>query len=262
MAGGHSHVHRDVDHLPVAARARIVLLGFLAVAAVATLVGLFQLWPDSLEVDRAGKDVQFAAPGVTFPHATITHVLPPCASGSPEEGAQPGDATCGQVSATVTSGAHRGEKASVQTYGPIGEAGLTKGDGVQLMRIPQPKGAPSNSAYSFFGIDRTTQLGWMAGFFVLVVLLVARLRGLMALFGLGFSGLVLVKFMLPALLTGESGMAVALVGASAIIFVVLYLAHGPSLSHQHRSGWDTGRHRHHGADRTARGRHQPAQRCG
>jgi uncharacterized membrane protein len=117
----------------------------------------------------------------------------------------------------------------VQTNGPIGQAGLEKGDGLQLMRIPQPAGAPADSAYSIFGIDRTNQLAWMAGLFVLVVLLVARLRGLLALVGLAFSGLVVVKFMLPALLTGESGLAVALTGAAAIMFVVLYLAHGPSL---------------------------------
>ena len=37
-----------------------------------------------------------------------------------------------------------------------------------------------------------------------------------------------MKFMLPALLSGSSGMAVSLVGSAAIMFVVLYLAHGPS----------------------------------
>ena len=35
--------------------------------------------------------------------------------------------------------------------------------------------------------------------------------------------------MLPALLLGESGLGVAMVGASAIMFPVLYLAHGPSI---------------------------------
>jgi uncharacterized membrane protein len=129
----------------------------------------------------------------------------------------------------VTSGTDRGQKVSVQVLGPMANAGLTKGDGVQLMGIPQPKSAPTPAAYSFFGVDRTRSLSLMTGLFVLVVLLVARLRGLMALVGLVFSGLVVVKFMLPALLAGESGLAVALVGSTAIMFVVLYLAHGPSM---------------------------------
>jgi uncharacterized membrane protein len=58
---------------------------------------------------------------------------------------------------------------------------------------------------------------------------VARVRGILALIGLGISGFVIARFMLPALLTGEPGVPVALVTASAIMFVVLYLAHGVSI---------------------------------
>jgi uncharacterized membrane protein len=49
-----------------------------------------------------------------------------------------------------------------------------------------------------------------------------------ALFGLGVTWFVLVKFVIPALLAGESPVAVSLVGSAAIMFVVLYLAHGLS----------------------------------
>ncbi|MTB83551.1 hypothetical protein GGQ24_04290 [Nocardioides sp. zg-578] len=69
----------------------------------------------------------------------------------------------------------------------------------------------------------------LAGLFVLVVLLVARWRGLLALLGLGFAGLVLLGFMLPALLTGEPGLAVGLVGSTLIMVVVLYTTHGFSI---------------------------------
>ena len=58
--------------------------------------------------------------------------------------------------------------------------------------------------------------------------IVARLRGVLALVGLGFGGLVVIKFMLPALLEGQPGIRVALIGSAAIMFVVLYLAHGLS----------------------------------
>jgi uncharacterized membrane protein len=69
----------------------------------------------------------------------------------------------------------------------------------------------------------------MAGLFVLLVVVVARWRGVFALVGLAFSGLVIWKFMLPALLTGESGLLVGLSGSAAIMFVVLYLTHGLSM---------------------------------
>ena len=79
------------------------------------------------------------------------------------------------------------------------------------------------------GVDRKPPLGWLALAFLLVVAVIARLRGLLAIVGLVFAGLVIGYFMLPALLAGESGLAVALVGSTAIMFVVLYLAHGPSV---------------------------------
>jgi len=65
--------------------------------------------------------------------------------------------------------------------------------------------------------------------FVVVVLAVARLRGFFAIVGLGLAALVVLKFMLPALRGGQNGMVVALVGSAAIMYVVLYLAHGLSL---------------------------------
>ena len=40
---------------------------------------------------------------------------------------------------------------------------------------------------------------------------------------------ILGVFIIPALLAGESALAVALVGGAAILFAVIYLAHGVSL---------------------------------
>src|SRR3954465_1907171 len=50
--------------------------------------------------------------------------------------------------------------------------------------------------------------------------------GLLALVGLAFAFAVLLVFVLPALLDGASPTWVSLVGSAAIMFVVLYLAHG------------------------------------
>src|SRR5699024_5712428 len=64
--------------------------------------------------------------------------------------------------------------------------------------------------------------------YVIVVLLVAGFRGLRALLGLGFAGAVLFVFMLPAMLDGKPPLLVAMVSASLIMVVALYLAHGVS----------------------------------
>ena len=62
--------------------------------------------------------------------------------------------------------------------------------------------------------------------FAVVVGLVARLRGLASLVGLAFAFFILLQFVLPGLLSEDSPTLVSLVGSSAIMFVVLYLAHG------------------------------------
>ncbi len=62
--------------------------------------------------------------------------------------------------------------------------------------------------------------------FAAAVLLLGRRRGLFSLAGLAFSLVLLVRFVLPAILEGHDPVAVAVVGAAAIMFVALYLAHG------------------------------------
>lgn len=58
------------------------------------------------------------------------------------------------------------------------------------------------------------------------MVVLGRWTGLRALFGLGLSLLVVTLFVLPALLAGSNALLVALVGAAAVMFTVLYLAHG------------------------------------
>ena len=79
-----------------------------------------------------------------------------------------------------------------------------------LIRTPEAEGQPATLAY--FGIERTSSLWLVFGLFVVVVVAVARVRGLLALLGLVFAGVVSGRFMLPALLLGYSGLGVALVG--------------------------------------------------
>lgn len=220
---GHRHgAEVDTSDVEVGAGARFVLLLSLAVVAVGTVVGLLVLWPDADAVDDLGQEVQFAAPGVTFPRAEITDVA------SCPEGTAPPGVACRQVTAELTEPVEGGDgPVELTLQGPPAQAGLTEGDTIQVMRSPGFDG--QEEVYSFFGVDRSAPLAWFAGAFVLVVVLVARLRGLLALVGLGFAGFIVLKFMLPAILVGEPGVAVTLVAASAIIYVVLYLAHGPSV---------------------------------
>jgi uncharacterized membrane protein len=69
-------------------------------------------------------------------------------------------------------------------------------------------------------------LFWLALLFAIAVVLLGRLRGLAALVGLAGTLVLLLLFVLPAIIEGQSPTLVAATGASAIAFLALYLAHG------------------------------------
>lgn len=241
MAAGHSHSHGP--HLDsavtVGARARLGLLILLAVAAAATLFGLVKYWPDEGKAASSVAATEFAAPGVTFPVGTVTKVLPACPPSTAGEATNPGTGepgeatedgtTCGAITVALEAATSGSAPPAVSVSVPpaITTSGLRAGDEVQLMRVPAQEGAPE--AYSFLQVQRGAPLVVFAVLFLVVVAVVARLRGLLALVGLAFGGFILIAFMLPALLEGQSGLIVASVGSSAIMFVVLYLAHGVSI---------------------------------
>jgi uncharacterized membrane protein len=197
----------------------------LAVVAVATVVGAVLLWPDSNKVDDLQGSVGFAVKGASFPTATVVDVSPACAKSA--SGQQPASSQCGKVRVSVDEGTGKGTTTSVDVPPQVTAAGLAKGDQLVLLRTPAKDGQPATLTY--FEIERSTSLWLVAGLFALVVLVVARLRGLMALIGLGVAGAVIGGFAIPALLAGEPPVPVALVASTAIMYVVLYMTHGPSI---------------------------------
>ena len=83
--------------------------------------------------------------------------------------------------------------------------------------------------YAFFDYERTWPLVALAAAFAVVIVAVARWRGLRALIGIVVAFVVLVVFLLPALRDGAPAIPVALVASAAILYAVIYLAHGVSL---------------------------------
>ena len=228
MGAGHSHgshgshrAEREAQ-VEIADGPRWTLLAALALACLAAVVGLVALWPDHARVDAASREARFAAPGVTFPTATVLALGTRCASA-----AVAADDPCGRMSVRVAEGAGRGDRVSVQVSPQVLDSGLRRGDTVKLQRAPAAEGA--DISYAYFGTVRSTPLLLLALAFAGLVLVVARWRGLFALLGLGFSGAVIWWFMLPALLSGSSGLLVGLTTAAVIMVVVLYTTHGFSM---------------------------------
>src|SRR4029079_17362973 len=110
--------------------------------------------------------------------------------------------------------------------GGPGQPQLTVGDHIRITRQVDPTGV---TTYSFYDYERTWPLIGLAVAFAVVVVAVARWRGLRALIGIVVAFGVLVVFMLPALRDGTAAIPVALVASSIILYAVIYLAHGVSL---------------------------------
>jgi uncharacterized membrane protein len=189
---------------------------------LATLLGLVLLWPSGA-AGRAERAAAQALPaGTTFPHATVSKITPYDCSVTDQTGA-PQKLTCATLVVKIADGAAAGQFQQVDVPAEVVAYGVHEGDEIVLQADQGAEGGPT---YQFSDYARTTPMLVLAIVFVLVVGAVARLRGLRALLGLAFAFVVLLKFVLPALLEGSSPTWVTLAGASAIMFVVLYLAHG------------------------------------
>jgi uncharacterized membrane protein len=88
------------------------------------------------------------------------------------------------------------------------------------------EGAERGFDYSYADRQRRSALLWLVIIFAVAVIALGRLRGVGALIGLGGSIAVILVFVLPSMLDGNSAPLVAIVGASAVAFLALYLANG------------------------------------
>jgi uncharacterized membrane protein len=194
------------------------LFAALAVAlAVATAAGLAILWPGDAEV-RVGAGL-----AVDTQRAEVLEV---------EESLCPGFGRqrCQQVTARLETGPDAGRRIQLQLGATGGlDPDVDPGDAIKVAEAPEPPpGAPAvaGAGYSLVDFERGTPMLVLALIFVAVVLLFARLRGALSLVGLGFSLAVVLVFVVPAILDGESPLAVAVVGSLAVALVTIPLAHG------------------------------------
>lgn len=195
------------------------MLLLLVPVGLATVVGLLVLWPSG-EPTRAEQAAAVAfPPGTSYPDGRVVSVERFDCGIDPSAAAQ----TCATAVLEILEGEGAGDFQAVELPPEVVAAGIAEGDTLVLTRDAGAEGGP---AYGFFDYERDTPIIALAVTFAVVVGLVARLRGLASLVGLAFAFFVLLQFVLPGLLSENSPTLVSLVGSAAIMFVVLYLAHG------------------------------------
>lgn len=196
-----------------------VLLGVVAVAALATAVGAAVLWPGGRDTGIA----RFLGPQADLVAATAEQVeLKPCFGTGAAEGVQ-----CREVTVVPSEGPDEGTAVILQVAEGPGSPPVEEGDRVVLGFTAD---APPGSQYHLADFQRGTPLLLLAALFVAAVIVLGRVKGFRALVGLGFTMVLLVTFLIPAVLEGANPVAVAVVAASAILLVNLYLAHGPTVA--------------------------------
>ncbi|MFG2838565.1 YibE/F family protein [Streptomyces zaomyceticus] len=232
---GHGHSHSHGPAAPVSRHLRKVIAAVLIPFATAVVVGLVVLWPGGVpahERTGVGFDRQIeqgevvAVEQVDCKDVNAAQV-PPTGDTSTPQGreavaAQQGD--CAKATVEVTSGPEKGRRFT-EIVQPDAPRQLHEGQGVVVAYAPD---APRDLQYSVTDVNRKVPIAVLAGIFALVVVVVGRMRGVMALIALAVSFLILTFFILPAILQGSNPLVVAVVGSSAIMLVALYMCHGLS----------------------------------
>ncbi|MFE0512894.1 YibE/F family protein [Streptomyces sp. NPDC058964] len=232
---GHGHSHSHGPAAPVSKHLRKVIAAILIPFTAAVVVGLVVLWP--------GGAPSHARTGVGFDRqtqqATVTKVVEvSCKSVNASGQARAGDAstaqgdsaqqgtngTCKKATIRVDTGRDKG-RTFTEIVQPDQSRQLHEGERVVVAYEPS---APKDLQYSVADVNRKFPMALLAGVFALAVVVVGRLRGLMALVALTVSFLVLTLFILPAILQGSNPLVVAVVGSSAIMLIALYMCHGLS----------------------------------
>ncbi|MFI7499455.1 YibE/F family protein [Streptomyces sp. NPDC049687] len=230
---GHSHSHGPAA--PVSKHLRKVIAAILIPFAAAVLVGLVVLWPGgapSHERTGVGFDRQTQ-------QATVTKVVSvscqsvnasadaPTGDTSTAEGStaeQEANGTCKKATIRVDTGDDKG-RTFTEIVQPDQSRQLHEGEKVVVAYEPS---APKDLQYSVTDVNRRVPMTVLAVIFAVAVVVVGRLRGVMALVALAASFLILNFFILPAILQGSNPLLVAVVGSSAIMLIALYLCHGLS----------------------------------
>jgi uncharacterized membrane protein len=220
MGAGHGHdgaalgTWREGMRRPML---RATVLG-IVVCALATVAGLVVLWPDgsgSDEAREAAATMGLASERLTARVESVTDK--PCTYGA-EDGVP-----CRTIVVIPLEGPDEGALVS------LGEFSLAE----RRYALDLDVGAtivvgyePGTDYYFYADQDRRQPLLILAALFAVVVVALARFRGVLALAAMALTVVLLLGFVAPSVLDGNDPLLVCVVAASAIAFTTLYFTHG------------------------------------
>ena len=194
-----------------------VLVMFVLVLAATTVIGLIVFWPDGDKISQPA--------GAKRPKTESAEVVGVRSTRCAQVA---GLRDCFRVVAKLKSGPDKGREVSFTFFAAEGKFDV--GDDIRVYKNDLPPEAVQAGGrvdpYSFSDFERRPPMLWLLAIFAVLVLVSSRWQGLRALAGLAASLGVIVFFVAPAILEGQSPTGVAFIGALAVMFVTIPLAHG------------------------------------
>ena len=207
------HMHVSSDDAPrIRASPRVVriLSTLMAVLAAATLVGLIALWPNPADLPE--RQPLFAVEGATVSGEVV----------STHPGADGG---------TVIMRLDDSEQSVVVHANPdVPAEEFAVGDRIRAVHLGALlETVEPDSVYSYVDHHREWPMLVLVLLFVGAIVAVARWKGLASVIGLGGALAMVWFFLLPTLTLGTNALLASLVTASAVMMIVMFLAHGISV---------------------------------
>jgi len=193
--------HDHGGHVRASQHTQLILGMVMTILVAATAVGAVLLWPHNVPAKQPWLD-----PGASLVIGSVAQIVPD-------------DGQTGHLVLRLDDGSTL--EVPGDPTAPLSEVQL--GQRVLAMTLPGQPGA------YFIDYERTAPMLALLAVFVAVVIAVARWKGVAALVGLATALAIVWTFTLPALSIARNPLAVALVTASLVMFVVVYLAHGISV---------------------------------
>lgn len=231
MGHGHAHSHAGPDPSPettaVRRRANRLLFAVLVPLTLLTLAAMILMWPSGSRDGITLANPYAGAPGATFESGRIQRVVQEsCTQGANQD-------TRGQRGSECVFAFTEPDKGGspvkvIINPDVVKSHGVKAGDNISYLDLTAPGTAASQTTprYIFVDFVRTVPILLLAILYSVVVIAVARWRGLRALIGLVGAFAVLAGFMLPGLVEGKPPLLLALVGSTVIMIGMLYFAHG------------------------------------
>jgi uncharacterized membrane protein len=220
----------DLDDQSESRRIARAIWAAVGLAALVTLAGLIAFWPNGATTQVSDPDLVSEPP---LKAEVLAVTTAPCTGTTKSD-----NTACNFIQIHIDGQptpppvVQRGGGAPTLPSGPTIEQSasavnsLHPGDDIYVDMTVTAEGTAS---FTFFDYQRATPMWALTIVFIAAVLILGRWRGLGAIAGLAASLVVIVEFLLPSILDGNSPVMVAIVASSLIAFIALYLAHGVNL---------------------------------